>query len=139
MPKTTPQITYDEAAAAVAAALEKAREIGSPSSVAVFDNGRELIAFARMEDALLASVEIAQGKAYTAACLKMPTAELAPLTEPGGPFYGMENTHHRPMVVFAGGVPIEAGGEVVGAIGVSGGSGDQDAEIAAAGAAALGG
>jgi uncharacterized protein GlcG (DUF336 family) len=139
MPKTTPQITYDEAASVVAAALEKAREIGSPSSIAVLDNGRELIAFGRMEDALLASAEIAQGKAYTSACLKMPTGELAPLTEPGGPFYGMEHTHRRPMVVFAGGVPIEAGGEVVGAVGVSGGSGDQDAEIAAAGAAALGG
>lgn len=138
MPKTTPQITYDEAASVVTAAIEKAREIGSPSSIAVFDNGRELIAFARMEDALLASAEIAQGKAYTSACLKMPTGELAPLTEPGGPFYGMENTHQRPMVVFAGGVPIEADGEIVGAIGVSGGTGDQDAQVAMAGAGALG-
>jgi uncharacterized protein GlcG (DUF336 family) len=139
MPTTTPQITYDEARSVIDAALAKAKEIGSPSSVAVMDNGRELIAFARMEDALLASPEIAQGKAYTSACLKMATGDVGPLTEPGGPFYGLENTHNRPMVVFAGGVPLEAGGEVVGAVGVSGGSGDQDLEIATAGAAALGG
>jgi uncharacterized protein GlcG (DUF336 family) len=139
MPTNTPQITYDEARSVIDAALAKAKEIGSPSSIAVMDNGRELIAFARMEDALLASPEIAQGKAYTSANLKMPTGDVGPLTEPGGPFYGLENTHNRPMVVFAGGVPLEAGGEVVGAVGVSGGSGDQDLEIAKAGAAALGG
>jgi uncharacterized protein GlcG (DUF336 family) len=139
MPSTTPQLTYDEARTAVDAALAKAREIGSPSSVAVMDNGRELLALARMEDALLASPEIAQGKAYTSASMKMPTGDIAPLTEPGGPFYGLEHTHHRPMVVFAGGLPLEAGGEIVGSIGVAGGSPDQDVEVASAGVAALGG
>lgn len=139
MPSTTPQLTYDEARSVVEAAIAKAREIGSPSSVAVMDSGRELLAFGRMEDALLASPEIAQNKAYTSACMKMPTGDLGPLTEPGGPFYGLEHTHHRPMVVFAGGLPLEAGGEIVGSIGVAGGSGDQDVEVAGAGAAALGG
>jgi uncharacterized protein GlcG (DUF336 family) len=139
MPSTTPQLTYDEARTALDAALAKAREIGSPSSIAVMDNGRELLAFGRMEDALLASPEIAQNKAYTSGCMRMATGDIGPLTEPGGPFYGLEHTHHRPMVVFAGGIPLQVDGEVVGSIGVAGGSGDQDAEVAAAGAAALGG
>jgi uncharacterized protein GlcG (DUF336 family) len=131
-------ITHEQARHALDAALAKATEIGSPSSVAVFDAGRELVAFGRQDEALLASTEISIGKAYTSCSLKMATADLAPLTQPGAPLYGLETTHARPLVAFAGGRPIEAGGEVIGAVGVAGGTVDQDDEIAQAGAAAAG-
>jgi uncharacterized protein GlcG (DUF336 family) len=133
----TRRLTYAEARRVVDAAIAKAEEIGSPSSVAVLDGGRELLAFARMEDALLASPEIAQNKAYTARCMNMPTADIGPLTQAGGPFFGLEHTHSRPMVSFGGGLPLTIGDEIVGAIGVAGGSGEQDVEVATAGAAAL--
>lgn len=140
MPEVTArQLSYAEARAAVDAALAKAQEIGSPSSVAVLDAGRELMAFARMEDALLASPEISQAKAYTARSMNMPTADIGPLTQPGGPLFGLEHTHHRPMVSFGGGLPLTIGDQIVGAIGVAGGSVDQDVEVASAGAAAVGG
>jgi uncharacterized protein GlcG (DUF336 family) len=129
----------EAAEAAVRAAVEKAREIGSPSSVAVVDAGRELLAFARMNDALLASAEIAQAKAYTARSLNCATKDVDTATQPGGPLYGMQTAHlaaGRALVTFGGGVPITTGGAIVGAIGVAGGTPDQDHEIASAGAAA---
>jgi len=119
-------------------ALAKAGEIGSPSSIAVVDAGRELVAFARQDDALLASTEIAQNKAYTARSLNMATKDVGSLTQPGQPLYGLETTHQRPLVSFGGGRLVVLGGEIVGAIGVAGGTVEQDDEIAGAGAAALG-
>jgi uncharacterized protein GlcG (DUF336 family) len=132
------KLTAADARRALDAALAKAEEIGSPSSVAILDGGRELLAFARMDDALLASVEISQSKAYTARSMNMATADIGPLTKPDGPFFGLEHTQRRTLVTFGGGLPLTLGGEVVGGIGVAGGSADQDAEIAAAGAGALG-
>src|SRR4051794_8346777 len=128
---------YEQARRVLDAALQKATEIGSPSSVAIVDEGRELIAFARQDGALLASTEISAGKAYTACSMKMATKEIGPLTQPGQPLYGLEHTHSRPLVTFGGGRPLEVGGDVVGAVGVAGGTVDQDDEIAAAAAAAL--
>lgn len=123
------------------AALAKAQEIESPSSIAVMDSGRELLAFVRMDGALLASPEIAQAKAYTARSLNSATADVSAWVQPGGPLYGLETVHAkagRALVTFGGGVPISVDGEIVGAIGVAGGTPDQDHEIASAGAAAAG-
>lgn len=131
-------LSLAEARQVLDAALAKAEEIGSPSSVAVIDAGRELLAFARQDDALLASSEISQNKAFTARSLNMATKDLGPLTQPGQPLYGLETAHRRPLVSFGGGRPLAVGDEIVGAIGVAGGSPDQDDEVAAAGAAALG-
>lgn len=130
-------LTYDEARRALDAALQKATEIGSPSSIAIVDGGRELIGFARQDEALLASTEIAAGKAYTACSMKMATKDIGPLTQPGQPLYGLEHTHQRPLVTFGGGRPLEVDGHVIGGVGVAGGTVDQDDEIAAAAAAAL--
>lgn len=130
-------LSLAEARQVLDAALAKAEEIGSPSSVAVVDAGRELLAFARQDDALLASSEISQNKAFTARSLNMATKDVGPLTQPGQPLYGLETAHRRPLVSFGGGRPLAAGNEIVGAIGVAGGSPDQDDEVAAAGAAAL--
>ena len=86
-------LTLEQAGSALQAAVGKAMEIGSPSSIAIVDDGRNLVAFARMDDALLASIEIAQGKAYTARSMNMNTADIGPLTQPGQPLYGIESSH----------------------------------------------
>jgi uncharacterized protein GlcG (DUF336 family) len=117
--------------------MEKAEEIGQPMNVAVVDNGRDLKAFARMEDAWLGSVDIAINKAFTSASFLMPTQDLAEMTQPGQPLYGLETTNNGRVVNFAGGIPLMRDGEAAGAIGVSGGTVDQDQEVAEAGVAAF--
>jgi uncharacterized protein GlcG (DUF336 family) len=131
-------LTMEQALGAIRAAVGKAREIGSPSSIAIVDGGRELVAFARMDGALLASIEISQGKAYTARSMNMNTADIGPLTQPGQPLYGIESSHTRPLITFAGGQPLSVNGEIVGAVGVAGGTVAQDDEVASAAVASLG-
>ncbi len=131
-------ITLEEAQRLIQAALEKAREIGQPMNVAVVDNGRELKAFSRMEDAWLGSISISIDKAFTSASFLMPTQDLAPMTQPGEPLYGLETTNGGRIINFAGGIPLMRGDDVAGAIGVSGGTPDQDHEVAEAGLAAFG-
>ena len=93
-----------------------------------------------MNGALLASAEISQAKAYTARSLNSATQDVSAWAQPGGPLYGIETAHMaagRSLVTFGGGVPITVGGEIIGAVGVAGGSPDQDHEIASAGANSL--
>jgi uncharacterized protein GlcG (DUF336 family) len=130
-------VTLSAAQAVVEAARAKATQIGVPMNIAVIDEGSNLVAFARMDDAWLGSIDIAQSKAYTARAFDMPTKDLAPLVQPGGPLYGIEASNHGHVIVFAGGIPLFSGDRVVGAIGVSGGSVEQDQEVAEAGAAAF--
>ena len=135
-------LSLDQAQIALAASLTKAAEISSPSSVAVIDSGRELLAFARMDGALLASPAISQAKAYTARSLGADTRDVSELSQPGGALFGIHTAHlavGRSLITFGGGVLVTMDGEVVGAIGVAGGSPDQDHEVAAAGAAAVAG
>ena len=107
-------------------------------NVAVMDNGRQLKAFARMEDAWLGSIDIAIDKAFTAVSFLMATQDLAEMTQPGQPLYGLETTNGGRVVNFAGGILLtREDGQVAGAIGVSGGTVDQDQEVAEAGVAAL--
>jgi uncharacterized protein GlcG (DUF336 family) len=130
-------VTLSAGQAVVDAARAKATEIGVPMNIAVVDEGNNLVAFARMDDAWLGSIDIAQGKAFTARAFDMPTKELAPLAQPGGPLYGIEASNGGRLIVFAGGIPLVSGDRVVGAIGVSGGSVDQDQEVAEAGVGAF--
>jgi uncharacterized protein GlcG (DUF336 family) len=130
-------ILLEEAQAVIQAAMEKAREIGQPMNVAVVDNGRDLKAFSRMEDAWLGSIDIAINKAFTSASFLISTQDLAGMTQPGQPLYGLETTNNGRVVNFAGGIPLMRDGEVAGAIGVSGGTVDQDQEVAEAGVAAF--
>jgi len=123
----------------MAAALAKASELGVQSSVAIVDAGRELLAFARQDGALLASIEISQNKAYTACSMNMATVDIGPLTQPGQPLYGLATSHGRPLITFAGGRILKVGDEVVGAVGVAGGMVDQDDAAAAAAVASLAG
>lgn len=130
------ELTSALAKKAIEAGLAKAEALGSPSSIAVVDGGRNLVAFARMDGALLASIEISQAKAYTARSLNMKTGDVTQYVQPGGPFYGMETSHRQALVVFGGGQPVEVGGQVIGAIGVAGGTVENDEAVAAAAAAA---
>jgi uncharacterized protein GlcG (DUF336 family) len=95
-------------------------------SVAVVDAGDQLVAFARMDGADLVGVRLAQDKAYTALVNRMPTRDLAPLVQPGAEFYGYDSLAAGRMIVFAGGMPLERNGVLAGAIGVSGGSAEED-------------
>lgn len=132
-------ITADQVLAGLQAGLKKARELNSPSSISIVDDGRNLLGFVRMEGALLASVEISQGKAYTSRSLNMKTGDVMALVQPGGPLYGMENSHRQPLVVFAGGVPVTRKDQVIGAVGVAGGAPSDDEAIASAAAGAVAG
>jgi uncharacterized protein GlcG (DUF336 family) len=130
-------VSLRAAQAVVDAACAKAEEIGVPMNVAVVDAGNNLTAFARMDGAWLGSIDIAQNKAYTARSFDMSTKDLAPLCQPNQPLFGIHASNQGRLIVFAGGIPLESGEEVIGAIGVSGGSVEQDHEVAEAGVAAL--
>ncbi|HHY36790.1 MAG TPA: cob(I)yrinic acid a,c-diamide adenosyltransferase [Firmicutes bacterium] len=114
------------------AAEAKAGQLGVPVVTAVVDGGGNLLSLDRQDGALLASIELARGKAYTAVALKMPTHEVAKLVQPGGPLYGIENFQPGSLVVFGGGYPLYRDGQVVGGIGVSGGTVAEDMIIARA-------
>ena len=120
----------------LAAAVREATSIEVPSCVAVADHAGNLVLFARMDGAPLLSSQIAQDKAYTVAAFGLPTHEWWELLE-GEPalLHGIIKTDR--LIVFGGGVPIIVGGQLVGAIGVSGGSAEQDRHVAEAGAGAL--
>jgi uncharacterized protein GlcG (DUF336 family) len=130
-------ILLEEAQQVIQAAMQKAEELGQPMNVAVVDNGRDLKAFARMEDAWLGSIDIAINKAFTSASFQMPTEDLTEMTQPGQPLYGLEATNNGRVVIFAGGILLMRGDEIAGAIGVSGGTVDQDQAVAEAGVAAF--
>lgn len=112
------------------AAEEKAKEMGVPVVFAAVDMGGNPVLLHRMEDSLLASVDIALNKAYTAASLKTATHELAGVSRPGDSLYGVQNTNNNRIVIFGGGFPYKYNGRIVGAIGVSGGTVEEDMEIA---------
>jgi uncharacterized protein GlcG (DUF336 family) len=130
-------VTLSAARDVVEAARAKAEEIGVPMNIAVVDAGNNLTAFARMDGAWLGSIDIAQNKAYTARAFDMSTKDLAPLCQPNQPLFGIHASNQGQLIIFAGGIPLESGDEVIGAIGVSGGSVEQDHEVAEAGVAAL--
>ena len=130
-------ITLEDARRVVSAAEEKAREIGQPMNIAVLDSGRNLKSFARMDAAWLGSIEIAVDKAYTSASFELSTEDLTSQAQPGQPLFGINTTNNSRVVIFAGGIPIQRDGQVVGAVGVSGGTPDQDQQVAEAGAAAF--
>jgi uncharacterized protein GlcG (DUF336 family) len=131
------EVTLSSAQAVVDAAVAKAEEIGVPMNVAVVNDGNNLTAFARMDNAWLGSIDIAQNKAYTARSFDMATKDLASLSQPNQPLFGIHASNQGRLIIFAGGIPLANGDEVVGAIGVSGGSVEQDHEVAEAGAAAF--
>jgi uncharacterized protein GlcG (DUF336 family) len=121
----------------IAAAEKKAEQIGQPMNVAVVDEGGNLVAFERMPNAWLGSIDIAQKKAWTSRAFDITTKDLGANSQPGDQFFGINASNDGKVMIFAGGVPLKKGGKIVGAIGVSGGSGEQDQAVAEAGASAF--
>src|SRR5215211_1854442 len=135
--KTKETITLEEARRVIDGAGRKAQEIGQPMDIAVVDAGGNLKAHVRMDGAFVGSITISINKAYTAIAFQQETAHLQEDTRPGGPIFGLSDAHGGRLVVFPGGIPLVRDGEIVGAIGVSTGTVEQDQEVADAGAAAF--
>ena len=121
----------------IAAAAKKADDIGQPMIIAVVDEGGNLLAFERMANAWLGSIDIAINKAWTARAFDIETKALAENSQSGDQFFGIHASNGGRVMIFAGGVPLKQGGKVVGGLGISGGTGKQDQSVAEAGAAAL--
>ena len=130
-------ITLEDARRVIAAAESKAGEIGQPMDIAVVDAGGNLKSHVRMDGANIGSITISINKAYTAIAFQGETADLQPMTRPDGPIYGLSDAHGGRLVVFPGGIPLVRDGSIVGAIGVSTGTIEQDQQVAEAGAAAF--
>ena len=136
MPDTN-DITTEHALSIVEAARRKAEDLDLKMNIAVVDAGANLKAFVRMDGAWLGSIDIAIKKAKTARLFDMETGEIGQLSQPGGSLYGIEHSNGG-LVTFPGGVPIQnAGGEIIGAIGASGSTVENDHTVAEAGRLAV--
>ncbi len=121
----------------IAAAERKAAELMQPMNIAVADAGGNLIAHVRMDGAWIGSIDISIKKAWTSRAFDIATKDLASHAQSGSQFFGIHASNDGRVMIFAGGIPLKKNGQVVGAIGVSGGAGEQDHAVAEAGAAAL--
>ena len=130
-------VTLADAGKVIAAAEEKAIEIKQPMNIAVVDEGGNLVSTSAMDEAWIGSIDISIKKAFTARAFDISTKELAKYSQSGGQFFGIHASNEGRVMIFAGGIPLKRDGKVVGAIGVSGGSGEQDHAVAEAGAAAF--
>lgn len=131
-------VTYELAEQAMAAAIAESKKIGTQMCIAVVDSGADLKAFVRMDNAWVGSVDIAIKKAKTACFFAMNTGQIGQLSQPGGPLYGIEHSNDG-LITFPGGVPIvDKDGILIGAIGVSGSSVENDHRVAKTGAEEIG-
>lgn len=130
-------ISSEEARRVIDAAAAKAAEIGQPMDIAVVDAGGNLKAHVRMDGANIGSIPISINKAYTAIAFQCETGGLQGATRPDGPIYGLNDAHGGRLVVFPGGIPLVRDGNIMGAIGVSTGTIEQDQEVAEAGVEAF--
>jgi uncharacterized protein GlcG (DUF336 family) len=137
MPISVETVTLADARRIIAAAEKKAEEIGQPMNIAVADAGGNLVAHVRMDNAWMGSIDISINKAFTARAFDITTKDLAENAQSGDQFFGIHVSNRGRVMIFAGGIPLKKGGKVIGAIGVSGGSGEQDHVVAEAGAAAV--
>ena len=135
--KSTMNITLDQAETAIKASKEKAKQLNTLMNIAIVDSGTNLIAFAHMDEAWIGSIDISQKKARTARYFNMPTGEIGKLSQPGGPLYNIEHSNGG-LISFPGGVLIKnSKGDIIGAIGVSGSTVENDHAVAQAGADAV--
>lgn len=130
-------VSLEDARRVIAAAEKKADEIGQPMNIAVADEGGNIVAHVRMDNAWIGSIDISMKKAYTSRAFDITTKDLAANSQSGDQFFGIHASNGGKIMIFAGGIPFRRDGRVVGAIGVSGGSGEQDHAVAEAGAEAF--
>ncbi|QDG64812.1 heme-binding protein [Pseudarthrobacter sp. NIBRBAC000502772] len=126
--------TLAEARAIIAAAEKRSEEIGQPMNIAVVDAGGNLVSHARMDGAWIGGIDISINKAFTSRAFDIQTKDLGDNSQPGNQYYGIHASNEGKIIIFAGGVPLTRDGDVIGAVGVSGGSGEQDQTVAEAGA-----
>ena len=132
-----PNLNLDDARLAISACKKKAVEIGVPMDIAVVDASGNFVAFERMDGAIVGCIQIAIDKAYTAAVLGVRTEEEGKIAQPGEPEYGINSAAGGRFILLAGGIPVKFGKAVIGAVGCSSGTVDQDAAVAQAGVAAI--
>jgi len=137
MPRSIDSLTLEEAKRMLSAAEAKAETLGIAYNLAVVDAGGHLLAFLRQDGALIGSINLAIDKAKTARIFDKATSELAELAQSGGPLFGIQESNAGEVVIFGGGIPVILGGSVVGAIGTSAGTVEQDIAVAEAAIAAL--
>jgi uncharacterized protein GlcG (DUF336 family) len=130
-------LTLQDAKRILAAGEAKAEQIGVPYNLAVVDAGGNLLAFVRQDGAWLGSIDIALHKAFTARAFDMPTKELGAMAKPRRSLFGIQNTNDDKIVIFGGGAPVKHGEIVIGAVGASGGTVEQDVEVVNAAIRAL--
>ncbi len=135
--KTVLKLTLDDARVAMAAAEEKAREIGVDMDIAIADDSGCLLMFHRMDGARITSIEVAISKAFTAAAARRSTRAYGEMSKPGGPAFGIHVSHQGRFMVVAGGLPIFVDDQIVGGVGCSSGHPDQDEDVAQVGIEAL--
>lgn len=138
VPTSYTSISLADAQRMLRAGEAAANRIGIPYCIAVVDAGANLIAFSRQDNALIGCIDLAIGKAATARIFDKPTALLASLAQPGAPLFGIQQTNAGRVVIFGGGIPVRLDGIIVGAVGASAGTIEQDIEVAEAAAAAFG-
>lgn len=130
-------ITLEQAEKIIAAAQNKAKEINTKMNIAVVDGGANLVAFARMDGAWLGSLDISIKKAKTARFFDMNSGSIGELSQPGGSLYNIEHSNNG-LITFPGGIPLKnSDGEIIGAIGVSGSTVENDHAVAEAGSKSL--
>jgi len=137
MPKTYKTITLEDAKRMLSAGEEKAASLGIAYNIAIVDGGGHLVAFLRQDGALIGSINLAIDKAMTARIFNKATSDLAKLAQPGNPLFGIQESNAGKVVIFGGGVPVMADGDIVGAVGASAGTVEQDIAVAEAAIAGL--
>lgn len=137
MTRACRSLTLDEAKRMIDAAEQRAAAFGVACNVAIVDAGGALVAFTRQDGALIGSIALAIDKAFTARIFDKTTEHLAELSQPGAPFYGIAQSNAGRVITFGGGLPVMVDGEIVGAVGVSAGSVEQDIAVAEAARAAI--
>jgi uncharacterized protein GlcG (DUF336 family) len=137
MPQQYNTLTLAEAKEILAGAEAKAEALGIAYNVAVVDAGGHLVAFSRQDGALIGSIDLAIDKAFTARIFEKDTAYLATLSQSGKPLFGIQESNDGKVVTFGGGIPIRFNGDIIGAVGASAGTVEQDIAVAEAGLAAL--
>ncbi len=129
MPRQIATLTLADAREIITAGEKKAQGLGIPYNLAVVDAGGALIAHARMDGAWLGSIDISIHKAFTSRAFDMATQELAKMAQSDKPLFGINSTNHEKVVIFAGGMPVKMGDTVIGAVGASGGTVEQDQQV----------
>jgi uncharacterized protein GlcG (DUF336 family) len=138
MPRSYDSLTLEDAKRMLSAAEAKAASLGVAYNVAIVDAGGHLVAFVRQDGALIGSIGLAIDKAVTARIFDKATSDLASLAQSGRPLFGIQQSNGGKVVIFGGGIPITLDGSVVGAVGASAGTVEQDIAVAETAIAALG-